>query len=167
MFVRAFPSWLAKPIFIFGSGYIPTIFNVFDEMISATTTKYNDQERFKAFCGHYPASQSVYNWIDVARMSESLPERDLGSKQNLQVYGSVTPPAINQHLVNKSNMPIYLITAKHDNLVWPVYSRKTRETIKDRLIGYDEINGGHNVYFIGKDVSWSKNMIAHLDAYNK
>ena len=42
MLVRAFPSWFAKPVFIFGSGYIPTIFNVFDEMISATTTKFND-----------------------------------------------------------------------------------------------------------------------------
>ena len=64
-------------------------------------------------------------------------------------------------------MPIYMMVGKHDNLVWPVYSRKTREIIKDRLIGYDEVDGGHNVYFIGKDVSWSKQMIAHLDAYNK
>ena len=84
---RAFPLWFSKPVFIFGSGYIPTVFNFFDKQISANTTEFNDPEQFKIFCGHYPAVASVYNLIDIQRHAKGLPDRDYGWKGNIEKYG--------------------------------------------------------------------------------
>ena len=66
--------------------------------------------------------------------------------------------------MNKAQIPIYMIVGKHDVLVAPELSRKTRSIIEERLIDYDEVNGGHNVFMIAKDVSsWAPKLIEHLD----
>ena len=52
---------------------------------------------------------------------------------------------------SKTSIPIAIFAAKHDKAVSIKYSKYTKDLLGDAVILYEEINGGHNIFSIGKD----------------
>jgi len=60
-----------------------------------------------------------------------------------------------------------MITGRHDRIVYPSDSEWVRDKIGSALIDYVEVNGGHTVFFLGKDMSFVQNNILQwMKVYN-
>ena len=64
--------------------------------------------------------------------------------------------------VNEAGVPIGMYVGLHDILVKTEDSRWIRDKIKDSLVDYVEINGGHTTFMIGKNMSFVKSNILSL-----
>ena len=49
-----------------------------------------------------------------------------------------------------------MVVAKHDRIVEPSASANARKELCSAVKEYIEIDGGHNVFMMGKDQSWFK-----------
>lgn len=60
-----------------------------------------------------------------------------------------------------------MVIGRHDILVAPHNSVKARNLLGKAVIDYIEIDGGHNIFMIGKDQSWFKETVmGHVMKYN-
>ena len=98
-----------------------------------------------------------------------LHDKDHGSDDaNIAAYGQAQPPVINLEEVNKAKVPMHLVIAKHDLLVKTKFSKRVIETLKESLIDYQYVDGGHNIFMIAKSVNhWTDRLLVHLSNYNK
>ena len=56
-----------------------------------------------------------------------------------------------------------MVVAKHDRIVEPSASANARKELCSAVKEYIEIDGGHNVFMMGKDQSWFKeNVVSQL-----
>ena len=52
--------------------------------------------------------------------------------------------------------------AKHDKLLLPQDAKYSYESLKDAVVDYREINGGHLTFMTGKDMSYFKDNVMNL-----
>ena len=52
---------------------------------------------------------------------------------------------------SKTSIPIAMFVGKHDKAVKLKYAKYTKDLLGDAVILYEEVNGGHNIFSIGKD----------------
>lgn len=155
-YFRFFAPEHVRTILMYSSAYTPSLVAFMQTMIVQENDDAVDPITFKRYMGYYPGSASIYNWINVGdMMSEGkLHDKDFGSpKANEAEYGTSKPPALDLAEVTKSSIPMHFVVAKHDLLVKAKFSRKAREIVKDRLIDYQEIDGGHNIFMVAKEVN--------------
>jgi len=67
-------------------------------------------------------------------------------------YGQIDPPLLNFADVKKSGIPMTLVGAKHDLILNIEAPRRVRDLLADYDAEYFEINGGHQVYFVGNQL---------------
>ena len=86
----------------------------------------------------------------------------------MEAYGQTTPPKVNLEAVSKANgVPIGFIVAKGDIAVTVKSQRELKKVAGDNLISYQEIDGGHTVFFKAKDMSWFKEeVMGKIHKYN-
>jgi predicted esterase len=73
---------------------------------------------------------------------------------NMQKYGQQDPRVIDLKDVQKAGVPIAMISGLHDRIVYPADSQWVRDNLGSSLVDYVEVNGGHTVFFLGKDMSF-------------
>ena len=124
--------------------------------VAWTTSEFHDWERTKVFYGHYPSGSSIRCWQHMAQQfrAGAVVEYDYGHAKNMQVYGQSFPPKVDFSGVNNANVPVAMYVGKHDLIIFPKDSRRAHEEIKDVVVDYQEINGGHATFMIGEDQRW-------------
>ena len=56
-----------------------------------------------------------------------------------------------------------MVIGRHDILVAPHNSIKAKNLLGKAVIDYIEIDGGHNIFMIGKDQSWfNETVMGHI-----
>ena len=86
---------------------------------------------------------------------------------NQQKYGRDTPPIV--HLNTITDVPIAMFVGKEDDLGDSADTRWARDTIKsggDAIVHYEEMEGGHASFLIGKDMSWVDRAKVLVAKYN-
>lgn len=92
---------------------------------------------------------------------------DWGKEGNLKKYGQKDPKKIDFSLVEKAGVPIAMVAGKHDMIVYPSDTKWVRDNLGSALIGYVEANGGHTLFFLGKDMSFVQNYVLKwMKVYN-
>jgi predicted esterase len=83
------------------------------------------------------------------------------------VYGQSHPKKINLEMAGKAGVPIAMFTGKHDTIVYPSDSEWIRDKLGSSVVEYTQIDGGHTVYFLGKDATFvKKNILNLMNKYN-
>ena len=85
-------NWIAQPhddwptrALFFPCFYSEKQCNIGMNIISQTTSRYNDHDRLKAFIGHYPAGSSIRCWQHIKQQYDSgrFQDFDHGKEKNL------------------------------------------------------------------------------------
>ena len=64
--------------------------------------------------------------------------------------------------MNEAGVPIAMYVGSHDILVKTEDSRWIRDKISSSLVDYEEIDGGHTTFMIGKNMTFVKSNILSL-----
>jgi len=60
-----------------------------------------------------------------------------------------------------------MYVAKHDVILHPEDSAKLKDVFHDRLVNYHEIDGGHIIFFVAKDISFiTEHILPEIKQYN-
>lgn len=94
-------------------------------------------------------------------------EVDYGKDTNMQVYGQDTPPEVHTNKIAESGIPIGVYIAKHDKIILPEDAKYSYEVLKELVVDYMEIDGGHLTFMFGKDMSYFKvNVLNQIEKFN-
>mmetsp|Transcript_23 Transcript_23/g.42 ORF Transcript_23/g.42 Transcript_23/m.42 type:complete len:168 (-) Transcript_23:232-735(-) len=103
-------------------GYLPQVCVTGLSFMAQSTNEFNDLERMQVYFGHYPAGSpyKLWSYMYGNYLRQTYLDKDMGSPQlNMEVYGQPTPPFVDVTTVRENSVPIQLVAAKHDLIVYP------------------------------------------------
>ena len=56
--------------------------------------------------------------------------------------------------IKDAGVPVAMYVAKHDRIIYPVDSRWARDVLGSSVVDYQEIDGGHVTFMVGKDQTY-------------
>ena len=65
-------------------------------------------------------------------------------------------------MVRDAGIPIAMYVGRHDRIVNPVTSRWARDKFGQAIVDYEEIDGGHVTFMIGKNQDYFRNRAMSL-----
>lgn len=86
----------------------------------------------------------------------------MGPEGNFEAHGSKSPKTVDLKQAGKAGVPIAMFTGIHDTIVQPSDSEWVRDQLGESVVEYTEINGGHTVFFLGKDATFIKENVLNL-----
>ena len=69
--------------------------------------------------------------------------------------------------IRNTNVPIALVTAVHDKVVFPSDTLTLKEQIGDNLVHDSEINGGHQIFMFAEDMEWFEEIVNVVKKHNE
>lgn len=126
-------------------------------------------EKFRVYMGHYPSGSSLQSLVHLGQFVEhgKFKEYDWGPKTNLKKYGQIDPPTLSFSGVTKEELPMALYVGKDDLVAQVEDSHWLRDQVKDALVDYQELKGGHVQFFVNKDASFfTKNIMTQIRKFN-
>ena len=155
------PDFKEKTSAMFFCKKLPALCEMIDKFQFTKEPKFDDPERKKVFMHHFPHATSlktVFHYIQNAR--EKVFQHYVDDYCNVCAHkGSKKLNHIPIETIDK--IPIALFAAKHDPLADLIDVHWIRDQVCHVVHHYQEINGGHHSFLIGKDMSYFK-MVLHL-----
>ena len=92
------------------------------------------------------------------------------TKTNWEEYGQAKPPELDLKRIRNINVPVALIAGKSDMTVSLADARWVRDQLLDSdlfnesktLVSYKEYEGGHFTFMVGKDMSYTDDILELL-----
>jgi pimeloyl-ACP methyl ester carboxylesterase len=146
---------------------IPPICLALESIFVTNNTEYDDADRFQVYMNHEPngsSTKAILHYtqnLKEARFQEWAPDYhtflDIGNKRKTDLIP----------LNTISQVPIAMFVGNVDELADPTDAEWARQEIGSPVVHYQEINGGHLTFVIGKDMSWfSNDVMPILEKYS-
>ena len=132
---------------------------------------FDDTDRFQVYMGHFPAAASLQSLVHYGQSCRDHSFSGFiwpSKKENEAHYGSSGQPPI--VALNKITVPTAMFVGSVDDLGDPTDARWARDTIKSgghgALVHYEEIQGGHATFIVGKDMTYFERAMGLIKKYN-
>ena len=129
---------------------------------------HDDPVSSKIFENHFPHGASIKTIVHLGTMvnagkgdGKNLSFFDWhDEKLNMELYGSKTPPIID--IFGPEKIPMVIFAGVGDKIVNIEDVRRVKEGFKGNLKHYQELEGDHLSFFIGKDMTYVDDMITQI-----
>ena len=155
-----FPNkYLQNEVFSIVCSTIPSVCDLFLEIISDDDTTVNNQERMGVFMGHYPAGASLRCFDHFAQLirAKKFQRYDFGEKMNMAKYGQKIPPEID--LTKIHGTKIIQIGGSLDKLADPTDNKWLNEQLGSNVIYFKYYELGHMGFLLAKDMQFMMDVI--------
>jgi hypothetical protein len=161
-----YPNIYTNTLFVNICNYAPIICETNLKYITDGDPTVNDREILRIYLGHFPGGLSVQTLDHELQMyqAQRFQYFDYGKKENLEKYGTETPPEIP---VNKINgMPIAMFVGNSDLLGDVKDNQWLKEQLGTNVIHYKEYDYGCATFYIGKDMSYLEDLVNVMRPYS-
>lgn len=159
-------TWYTSTTVALFCNVLPPICLALESIFVTCNTKYDDKDRFQVYMNHEPngsSTKAVLHYtqnMKEARFQEWAPDYhtflDIGNKRTTDLIPIDTI----------SSVPIAMFVGKEDTLADPEDAEWAYRTIGSPVVHYQEIDGGHLTFMIGKDMSWFNDVMTLIEHYN-
>ncbi|CAI2370826.1 unnamed protein product [Moneuplotes crassus] len=129
----------------------------------------NNLNSCQIFWYHHPSGTSfkaLKHWSQIIKHGEFI-KFDYGKEKNLEVYGTETPPMYDLVGIQKSKIPIAILSGKHDLLAATEDCEWTKAQLGESLVFDKEYDYGHMTFLCGKDNSYIYDIMKLLKEYSQ
>lgn len=160
-----YPNIYTRTLFVNICNYLPQICEFNLKTISDGDPSVNDRDVLRIYLGHFPGGLSVKTLDHELQIykAKRFQQYDYGTQQNMEKYGSDTPPLIPVEKIY--GIPIAMMAGTSDLLGDVKDNEWLRDQLGSDVIFYKTYDYGCSSFYIGKDMRYLEDLTNVLKQY--